>query len=318
MSHVMTAPPGVGSSGAAHDQRSSPIPPVREVSAKFMELRKRRGLMIAVLLLTLGLTIVLNAIFLILHGVDAHTYGPAGGLKKFRGLSLAFVDLFGISAVLVGAAAGSTDLSAGMFRHLVITGRSRVALFFSWLSAGLMLILPITAFTFAIEAVIGVYAAPTGTVSSIVIGGTGGGAPFHVATQSAVPSTDLLVLTGLWLMLQVVIAYVLGLGLGALTGSRSVTCVILIAMQLVLTPLLSGLTIPHLINAQRCFIGVAIAQLEPSGLVGFSGAGNSGGSGAGNILSIAPMPTFALALVIPAWFLVALILGARRTARRDV
>jgi hypothetical protein len=117
-------------------------------------------------------------------------------------------------------------------------------------------------------------------------------------------------------MLQVVVAFVIGLGLGALTGSRSATVAILIAMQLIVTPLLSGLTIPHLINLQRAFIGVAIVQLEPSGLIGITGGGGGGGNG-GNLLSIQPMPTFGVAIVITAWVVGWLALGAWRMQKRD-
>jgi hypothetical protein len=129
----------------------------------------------------------------------------------------------------------------------------------------------------------------------------------------------LLVVTGLWLMLGVVVAFVLGLGLGALTGSRYVTVAILIAMQLIVTPILSGVTIPHLINLQRAFIGVALAQLQPSGLIGIGGGGGGGGGGGnGSLLSIPPMPTFGLVIVITAWVVGFLALGAWRTVRRDV
>ena len=182
--------------------------------------------MVAVVLLTIGVLVVLDAIFLILHAADPNSYGPAGGLQNFRGFSLAFIQTFGIAAVLVGAAAGSTDLSDGVFRHLVATGRSRLALFVAKVPAGLMLIIPITAIAYAIEAIVAAYFAPSGTVQTI----TGIPAAIHhgggtivvpnVVTQSATPSIHLLVIVGLWLMLQVVVAFVIGLGLGALTGSR--------------------------------------------------------------------------------------------------
>ena len=53
-----------------------------------------------------------------------------------------------IIAATVGAAAGTTDLTDGMFRHLVITGRSRVALFLARIPAGLAILLPIVALAF--------------------------------------------------------------------------------------------------------------------------------------------------------------------------
>ena len=51
---------------------------------------------------------------------------------------------------VVGCTAGSVDLSEGMFRHLVITGRSRLALYFARIPAGLA-ILPQTGHTANLE-----------------------------------------------------------------------------------------------------------------------------------------------------------------------
>jgi hypothetical protein len=303
------------------------VPPWRLISAKFLELRKRRGMIVALVILSIGIIVVIDAIFLILHAAAPNSYGPAGGISKFRAFSLAFVQLFGISAILVGAAAGSSDITDGVFRHLVVTGRSRFALFAARVPAGLMLIIPITALAYTIEALVAVFFAPSGnttTFAGISRATPSKGGPVTVVpqliTRSATPDIHLLVVTGLFLMLGVVVAFVLGLGLGALTGSRYVTVAILIAMQLIVTPILSGVSIPHLINLQRAFIGVALAQLEPSGLIGISGGGGGGGGGGGNgnLLGIPPMPTFGLAIVISAWVVGFLALGAWRTVRRDV
>ena len=297
--------------------------PWRIVTSKFLELRKRRGLIVAVLLLTIGILVVIDAIFLILHAAAPAQLRPGRRLAKFRAFSLAFVQTFGIAAILVGAAAGSSDLSDGVFRHLVVTGRSRLALFIAKVPAGLMLIIPITALAYTIEAIVAVYFAPSGNVPTLP-GITR--RPLHQGAhdlragpghRSRPPlSIHLLVVVGLWLMLQVVVAFVLGLGLGALTGSRYATVAILIAMQLIVTPLLSGVTIPHLINLQRAFIGVALAQLEPSGLISIGGGGGGGGGG-GSLFSIAPMPRFGLAIVITAWVVGWLALGAWRSVTRD-
>ena len=165
---VALAPP-LGTPGLPPDaiRVGSVVPPWRIVSAKLLELRKRRGLMVAVLILTIGILVVLDAIFLILHAADPHSYGPAGGLQRFRGFSLAFIQTFGIASVLVGAAAGSTDLSDGVFRHLVVTGRSRLALFIAKVPAGLMLIIPVTAFAYTLEAVVASVFAPSGNIQTL-------------------------------------------------------------------------------------------------------------------------------------------------------
>jgi hypothetical protein len=318
MSAVAARPAQHRAAAPARDNAASWIPPWRAVSAKFMELRRRRGLIVAVLLLTLGIIVVIDAIFIILHATDPNSYGAAGGLRKFRALVFALIDLFGITGAMVGAAAGSSDLSSGVFRHLVVTGRSRLAIYLSWIPAGLMVIVPIAAVTYAIEALVAVFFAPSGNTSTISLspGAQLGPGAVHFGSVAATPDTHLLVITGLWLMLQVAVAYLLGLGLGALTGSRSVTIVILIAMQLVVTPILSQVSIPHLLNLQRAFVGVAISQIEPSAL-NFIGGGGGGGGNGGNLLGIPPMPTFGVVTVIVAWIVVFLVVGARRTVRRD-
>src|ERR1019366_7426433 len=57
--------------------------------------------------------------------------------------------------------AGSTDLTDGMFRHLVVTGRSRVALYLARIPAGLAVVLPIVAAGFILVCAVCVFAAPT-------------------------------------------------------------------------------------------------------------------------------------------------------------
>ena len=49
---------------------------------------------------------------------------------------------------MLGATAGTTDLTDGMFRHLVITGRSRLALYLARIPAGLAILAPAVALAF--------------------------------------------------------------------------------------------------------------------------------------------------------------------------
>ena len=54
--------------------------------------------------------------------------------------------IFGfIVAATLGGTAGSADLTDGMFRHLVVTGRSRLALYLARIPAGLAIIVPLVA-----------------------------------------------------------------------------------------------------------------------------------------------------------------------------
>ena len=66
-----------------------------------------------------------------------------------------------IVAATLGATAGSIDLTEGMFRHLVVTGRSRLSLYLARIPAGLAIIVPLVAIGFTIVCAVCVFAAPT-------------------------------------------------------------------------------------------------------------------------------------------------------------
>jgi hypothetical protein len=153
-----TAPP---LAAAPSDHRGSPIPTPAMISTRFMELRRRRGLMITLTLVTIGIPTVFLAIRLILHAVDPKSYGPAGGYDVYTGLSSGVLYTFGfIVAATLGCTAGSIDLTEGVFRHLVVTGRSRIALYLARIPAGLGIILPLVGIGFGIVCAVCVYAAP--------------------------------------------------------------------------------------------------------------------------------------------------------------
>ncbi len=107
--------------------RRSWIPFGGMIATRFMELRKRRGLMITLIVLTIGLPTLFLTIRLLLHAIAPHSYGPAGSYAVFndsrrqRALPLRLhrrhdVGMYGRCSI---------DLNDGMFTHLVITGRSR-------------------------------------------------------------------------------------------------------------------------------------------------------------------------------------------------
>ena len=130
------------------DGRGSWLPTWPLISTKFLELRKRRGLMIAVLLLTLALPVLVLGFRLLFHAIDPKSYGPAGSPSVFEALCDPLAQFGFIIAAALGATAGATDLGEGMFRHLVITGRSRVALYLARIPSGLALLLPLVALGF--------------------------------------------------------------------------------------------------------------------------------------------------------------------------
>jgi len=114
--------------------------------------------MVVAVLLTVGLPVLVLGIRLIYHLADPKGSGPAGNPGIFQDL-MNPMDSFGfIIAATLGAAAGTTDLSDGMFRHLVITGRSRIALYLARIPAGLSIILPLVAVAFTMLCLVTSYA----------------------------------------------------------------------------------------------------------------------------------------------------------------
>jgi hypothetical protein len=102
---------------------------LRLIDAEFLKLRKRWGLLAWSLLLTVGAVLVQYLTLVLLHANDPAQHGPAGGLDHLSGTASTLVTLAPVAGVLIGAAAGAGDLEAGLFRELVVTGRSRLALF---------------------------------------------------------------------------------------------------------------------------------------------------------------------------------------------
>jgi hypothetical protein len=361
------------------DSRGSPIPTAALVATRFMELRRRRGLIAALTVVTIGIPTVFLAARLLLHAIAPNTYGPAGGYDIYTGLSAGVLYVFGfIVAAALGCTAGSDDLTDGVFRHLVITGRSRVALYLARIPAGLAIIVPLVAIGFSIVCAVCVFAAPnttsyggltvpagmtkpqleswaaghakqvicdvpyTGRVAVPVAAACGGPPPPsgaaggnpHVKTLTATPAqlraaavriadlnyadyrtrfasppVSLMVKTGLWIELEAIIGFVVGLGLGSLIGQRTVGVILMIILEIVLTPIFLRAQIPHLINLQRAAVGVATAHLEPGQLpLAFGGGGGD--------YRVTESTTTAV-IVVLAWLVAWTALGAWRMATRD-
>ncbi|HSN02187.1 MAG TPA: hypothetical protein VLS91_01765 [Acidimicrobiales bacterium] len=375
MSVVTSATPGV-EAGAAHDRRGSWLPTGAMITTRIMELRKRRGLMAALAVVNIGIPTIFLTIRLIAHAVAPKSYGPAGGYEIFSALVAGVLFVFGfIVAATVGCTAGSIDLSEGMFRHLVITGRSRLALYFARIPAGLAIVVPMVAVGFTIVCAVCVFAAPTklyyqgievpaglsqtgfenwasqhpldvvcgfpyrepiGVPCGIRPDGkivTPPGTNIHTIPLSTLkadavkiarglysdyssrflsPSTSLMVKSGLWIELEAIIGFIVGLGLASLMGQRTVPVIMMIVLEIILTPLFARAAIPHLINFQRGLVGLATAHLEPSGLPQVFGGGGPGGGS-----QLVPESTTVAVLVIAAWLVGWTALGAWRMATRD-
>jgi hypothetical protein len=377
-------PVAPASAGAVPDHRGSWVPNAAMIATRFMELRRRRGLMLALILVNIGIPTVFLAARLLAHAVAPHSYGPAGGYDIFTGMVAGVMFIFGfIVAATLGCTAGSVDLTEGMFRHLVVTGRSRLALYLARIPAGLAIIVPLVAIGFTVVCAVCVFAAPTqlnyqgvdvpanlshaafeswgGDHVDVVIcnfnfqgqmvanvpcgngpgggavirGGPGPGGPAPQPTSSSVnrtqaiamadqdytdysghflsPSISLMVRSGLWIELYAAIGFLVGLGLASLMGQRTVPVILLIVLEIVLTPLLSHSPIAHLLNLQRALLGVAATHFEPAGLPSVFGGAHNGGIGN----AVVTESTLVAVCVLAGWVIVWTALGAWRMVRRD-
>ena len=134
------------------------------------------------------------------------------------------------------------------------------------------------------------------------------------------PPVNEMVKIGLWIELDVGVAFLVGLGLGSLIGQRTVPIIILIALEIIVTPILAAHVIPYFLDGQRVVVGIALDQLRPAGLA----AGQDAQGGPGRVLfggraalGIPPMPTWAMITVIAGWVVGWSGIGAWRMVTRD-
>ena len=121
----------------------------------------------------------------------------------------------------------------------------------------------------------------------------------------------------MWLELEAVIGFIVGLGLASLLGQRTVSVILMIVLEIILTPIFSTARIPHLINLQRAVVGVATAHLEPSGLPLVFGGVAEGRTGGARGSLLIPESTTVAVCVIVAWLVGWTVLGAWRMMTRD-
>ena len=337
------------------------------IATRFMELRKRRGLMITLIALTIGLPTLFLVIRLLLHAFVPQSYGPAGGFDVFTSLIAGVLYIFGfIAAMTLGATAGCSDLADGMFTQQVVTGRSRVALYLARIPAGLAIIIPMVAVAFTIICAVCVFSAPTsfdfqGTTVPLGLSLHGyetwaadhpnliicdfpyngpcpgneaepntplsralaerqaeQNYPTYAVTYNS-PPYGLMIRAGLWLELEVIIAYVFGLGFASLMGQRMVPIILMIVYEIIFRPFLlsTKIQLPHLINLQRpLVIELAVAHFEPAG-IGINYGIVNGPGGLRDSSYLLPESTAIAVAVIAAWLVVWTVLGAWRMATRD-
>jgi len=248
--------------------------------ADLLKLRKKRGTVIWALVLALAPVLILFTVKAIQHSSNPGRYGPAGGMSGFTdGVRLLGLFFGPLAAILIGAEAGAGDTSAGVFRDLVVTGRSRVALFASRVPAALVVMLSITLAGFAVI-----------VAASILFAGS-----------LATPSFGLILEALGFVLLAEGVVCAVAVGLGSLTGSKPATITSLIGWQLVASPLIAS--IGSLGSARDGILSQALVHFSPIH-VGDRGA---------NIT----MSGVTAVIVLVAWLAVFLALGAWRTREMD-
>jgi ABC-type transport system involved in multi-copper enzyme maturation permease subunit len=144
---------------------------MRMIRAEALKLVRRRGLMIWSSLLTIGVIATVETVLVILHAVNPAHHGAAGGVSNFRGAAETLALLGTVTAILVGATAGSQDVANGVFRDLVVTGRSRSTLFNVRVPGALLVVLPMLLIAFAVALACGfLFAGDLPTPSWTLIG----------------------------------------------------------------------------------------------------------------------------------------------------
>ena len=254
---------------------------MRLVSAEFLKLRKRTGLVLA----AFGLTVVPGMIMLVVTGSgDADT----GGRRTFADQVGIVASLSIVASILVGATVGTSDVSTGVFRDLVVTGRSRLELFAARAPAGLVLVLAVGAAGYAL--VVLTAALSAGVVET---------SPDRLGTIA--PGAGLVLETAAWLTLVCVSSFALALGVSSLVGSAGGSIATLLAVWLVVTPLVQGIdSLGWLADA---LVISGLDRLMPNGL-------------RAREENLLPSLAGAIAVLV-AWGAVPMLAGAWRTMERD-
>jgi ABC-type transport system involved in multi-copper enzyme maturation permease subunit len=256
---------------------------LRMVGADFLKLRKRRGTLVWALILVLLPLLVYFVVRAAQHSSSPAENSPAGGTAGYTDALRILALFFGpLAAIMVGTDGGAGDLAAGVFRDLVVTGRSRVGLFAARVPAALGLCWLIVGLGYLILLI--------GTLAFA------GGSPDPSASQ---------LLNGLlFTLLSTGVICVVAVGFSALTGSRPAALTVLIGWQLVASPVLANIS--SLGSSRKLVLSQAIVHFSPVNL------GDRGGRGV-----TVTMGSATAVLVIVVWIALFLAMGAWRTRTMD-
>jgi ABC-type transport system involved in multi-copper enzyme maturation permease subunit len=250
------------------------------IGADFLKLRKKRGTLIWAMVLALTPIVIFFVVTAIQHSSNPHKYEPAGGLHAYvDGLRVLALFFGPLAAILIGVEAGTGDASAGVFRDLVVTGRSRLSLFLTRLPAALTLCWAVIL---------------TGFV--LLVAGS-----FVFASNLPTPGGALILNGLLFALFATGVLCLVAVGFASLTTSKPASITALIGWQLVASPLL--VSISSLGSAREGMLSQALAHFSPVHI-----------DNGGRAVSLSQGTAIVVTLV---WLAVFLALGAWRTRTMD-
>ena len=258
-------------------------------AAEILKLRRNRAVMVVAVLLSVGVVVIFFGYDAIQHASNPSQNAPGRGS---RSASAAPSGCSGCSsatlvAALIGSEAGTADIASGVFRDLVATGRSRLALFWvRWPAAWLV------TFVFTGTAMI------IALIFSIVLAGNSSPG-FDVFGSNQLPSVSLILQSAAWIAMCNGVIAAFAVGVGSMTGSRGATLTTVIGWQAVASQLIAHTAS---LGAVRDWLAIAaFGQLMPVD---------------GDIAGIT-MATGLAVVVALAWVLIPTAIGSWRTVVRD-
>ena len=248
-------------------------------AAEVLKLRRNRPIMAFAFLLSVVVVAVFFGYDAIQHASSPSQNGPAGGLDGFsRAVRVEGLFFGSLVAALIGTEAGTSDISSGVFRDLVATGRGRLSLFWvRWPAA--------TAVTFVFTGA----ALLLATVLSFVF-----------ADGLPTPGAGLILQSIAWILLANALVVGFALGIGSLTGSRGATLTAVIGWQTVASQLLVHTT--SLGSARDVLLTSGLAKVMPV---------------SGDVGGVVFMAEGIAIAVLVGWAVIPTAIGAWRTVSRD-
>jgi hypothetical protein len=248
------------------------------IRANLLILRKKRSVTGWAFVLTAGVMLAFYVYSAIARAADPAHHAAAGGLEHFQNAFTTLgLDFGTVAAILIRVEAGAGEAADGVFKELVVTGRSRLALFAARIPAAVIVTLAVFAAAMTISIV----------------------ATFACAGGQPTPDAWLVLRSVGWVALSNTVVCVVAVGLGALIGSRPAALISFIAWQTIASRLLMDTS--SLGAARHAVLDASLTKLMP-------------GPHKGDAIV---MTSITAILIIASWVIAAVVLGARRTVTRD-